>query len=51
MRPIPSDVGPIMVNSRFGIVSYETERDEDAYESEVLARAAAAREQVICIHS
>ena len=39
------------VNSRTGLVSYATARDEDAYEREVMARAAAAREQVVRIHS
>lgn len=37
------------INSHTGTVTSEAVRDEDAYEREVLARAAAAREQVVCI--
>ena len=39
------------INPRTGIMAYGASRDGDAYEREVLARAAAAREQVVRMDS
>ena len=39
------------IDPRIGILGYGASRDEDAYEREVLARAAAAREQVVRMNS